>query len=152
MLLPLLALLQLQLAAGAIVAPNPTMRWYLGANCVGNPGATVTLLPGCGDYMIFGTLITLMATRNVNASTWSITTYVDLGCGGSIGVLFVNIPYPGSDKVCTADTTGDRYGPGGRCLLAGARMCWPASPLPPCPFHTRTHTRTPGTHPQQLSL
>jgi len=91
-----------------ISIPPPTMKWYLGQNCVGTPGGVVQVIPGCADYIIFGSLLTLVIRKNNNSNTWTITSFSDVGCGGSIGVLFANVPYPGADTVCTADTTLDR--------------------------------------------
>jgi len=140
------------------------MKWYLGANCVGTPGGEVRIALGCADYLIFGTILTLRVDKNACCDTYSITTFVNSGCTGAIGVLFVNVPYPGGDTVCTADTTLDR------CVFVVAvryfcLLPFPSALYPPslshstrCRLiyrhtHTHTHTRARAcshTHPHTL--
>jgi hypothetical protein len=144
--------------------PPPIMKWYLGANCVGTPGGEVRIALGCADYLIFGTILTLRVDKNACCDTYSITTFVNSGCTGAIGVLFVNVPYPGGDTVCTADTTLDR------CVFVVAvryfcLLPFPSALYPPslshstrCRLiyrhtHTHTHTRARAcshTHPHTL--
>jgi hypothetical protein len=101
-------------AASTVSVPPPIMSWYLGANCVGTPGGVVQITMGCADYLVFGTILSLMVTLQPNSTRlYNIASFVDSGCTGALGVLFVNIPYPGASTTCTADTTLDR------CVAAG---------------------------------
>jgi len=62
---------------------------------------------GCGDYLIFGSILTLLITKN-NMTTpprYNIVTFVDSGCTGGIGVLFPDVKTNGQ---CYADTVLDR--------------------------------------------
>ena len=135
-------------AAWVANVPPPTMRWYLGANCVGTPGGVVTLSMGCADYIIFGTPLTLLVSKNNGTDKYNIATFVNSGCTGALGVLFVNIPYPGGDAVCTATTTLDR------CARAAAPLAAP--PPLTLPHTTRARAgcapRTPIPSPRHHSL
>ena len=79
---------------------------------MGTPGAVVKVSIGCGDYTVFGSVLTLLVTKsNVTAPAaplYNIVTFVDSGCTGAIGVLFVDIKANGA---CYADTVMDRYEP-----------------------------------------
>ena len=128
-----------------LLRPLPTLRWYLGANCVGTPGGTVTLAPGCGNYLIFGTLLTMMVTTSNVTSKWNIVTYVNEGCSGAIGVLFVDVPYAaiGSAPVCIASTTADRCGDSERAAARERAL----APAPPTPHTLHTHALNLFLHP-----
>ena len=132
-------------AHGQLLPPPPTMRWYLGANCVGTPGGTVVLAQGCGDYVIFGTVLTIMASLSNVTKQWNIVTFVDAGCRGAIGVLFVNIPHTasGSAPVCIATTTADRCGRRG----GGGGVAHSPLPLAPAPLSAHAPPSLPPSLP-----
>lgn len=86
---------------------------------------------GCNDYVIFGTILTLMVTHTPNSTTYNVMTYTDSGCGGSVGILFVDIPRNGK---CVANTVMDRCvqcneeGWGGGAITPSSARDSPPSP------------------------